>query len=131
MTAHENRSFDNRRVDLDGTAFRNCRFARCEMVYSGGQPPEITGCHFDDCNWSFGGSAALTLGFLSAMHGGGFSDLVESTFEMARQGRFATLPAPAPDSDTPAAPGTASAAAGRDHPLMFRIPKVLKRPLGR
>jgi hypothetical protein len=131
MIVHEGRSFDNARIDLDGAAFRNCRFTGCEMVYSGGQPPEITGCHFDDCSWSFGGSAALTLGFLSAMHGGGFADLVERTFEMARQGRFADLPASAAGSATPAGPVEKSDAADRDHPLMFRIPRVLKRPLRR
>lgn len=125
MTAHHGQSFDNVRIDLDGAAFHGCRFAGCEMVYSGGPPPEITGCHFDDCTWSFGGSAALTLGFLSAMHGGGFAELVERTFEMARQGGF--VAAPPPPGETPEQNEGGKA----DHPLMFRIPKVLKRPLGR
>lgn len=128
MTVNEGRSFDNARIDLDGAAFRNCRFTGCEMVYSGGPPPEITGCHFDDCAWSFGGSAALTLGFLSAMHGGGFADLVESTFEMARQGRFADLPESAAGSASPAGSAAKPGGANRDHPLMFRIPRLLKVP---
>lgn len=131
MIVHEGRAFARERIDLDGTAFRNCRFTGCEMVYSGGQPPEITGCHLDDCTWSFAGSAALTLGFLSAMHGGGFADLVENTFEMARKGRFAGLPTSDTGSAQPIEPAARPGGDGGDHPLMFRIPKVLKRPLGR
>lgn len=122
MNAYEGRAFAHERIDLDGGAFRNCRFTACEMVYSGGAAPEITGCHFDDCNWSFAGSAALTLGFLSAMHGGGFAPLIENTFELARQGHFSIVPA-AP-AEAPGRDGGAKA----DHPLMFRIPRILKVP---
>jgi len=122
MTVHEGQDFDNARVELDGAAFRNCRFSGCEMVYSGGHPPEISGCHFDDCTWSFGGSAALTLGFLSAMHGGGFAPLIENTFELARQGHFLTVP------ETPAESPRRDDDAKVDHPLMFRIPRILRVP---
>lgn len=117
MTRHDGRSFADERIELDCTGFRNCRFARCELVYAGGPPPELVNCHFEDCNWAFTGSAAVTLGFLSALHRGGFAALVENTFEMARRGDF--LPALTEEPKE----GRAGA---KDHPLMFRVPRVLK-----
>lgn len=117
MSSHEGQVFADRRVELDGNRFRDCRFARCELVYAGGSPPELVGCHFEDCQWAFAGSAAVTLGFLSALHGGGFTQLVENTFEMARRGDF--LPALAPEPKQ-------NPAGRKDHPLMFRVPRVLK-----
>lgn len=71
-------------VALDGKVFDGCDFQRCRMVYKGGQPPKIVGCNFSDCLWEFEGAAAQTLTFLTGLYHGGFSAVVESTFENLR-----------------------------------------------
>ncbi|WP_420408267.1 hypothetical protein [Hoeflea sp.] len=83
---YKDRSFFEKTITLDGSGFVGCAFARCTMIYSGGEIPSLSGCRFDDCSWQFGGEAANTIAFLSGMYQGGFDRLIESTFHEIRRG---------------------------------------------
>jgi hypothetical protein len=115
----KDRNFVGKSIVLDGSAFTGCAFAKCSMIYSGGEIPELSGCRFDDCAWQFGGEAANTIGFLSGMYQGGFDRLIESTFHEIRRGAMisqTTAPKPGPEA--------ASAAEKFLKPLrIFRVPK--------
>lgn len=97
MSTNSNTASTSRYADqivaLDGKVFRGCEFQRCRFVYKGGQPPKIADCHFHDCSWEFDGAAAQTLTFLSGLYHGGFSAIVESTFESLRMNTGPAEPA--------------------------------------
>ena len=54
------KTFKRESIKLDGSKFENCQFKACAFVYSGGQPPTISGCGFDGCTWGFSDDAANT-----------------------------------------------------------------------
>ncbi|MCY0093642.1 hypothetical protein [Hoeflea ulvae] len=115
----KDQSFFDKNIALDGSAFVNCVFSKCTMVYSGGEVPVLSGCRFSDCGWQFGNEAANTIAFLSGMYRGGFDSLIESTFHEIRRGAMISRPVP----PEPAKTG-ASAAARFLKPLrIFQIPK--------
>ncbi|SDU48310.1 hypothetical protein [Stappia sp. ES.058] len=108
-------------IVLDGGVFRDCRFNACRLHYDGGMLPVLTGCHFDDCSWLFGGPAANTLSILSALNQGGFDAVVERTVAAIRSGAIG-VPAPAEQP----------AERGRRRVIdlgfgQFPVPRVLRR----
>ena len=82
MTDYTNRTFQGGRVALDGNNFKGCTFANCELVYSGGIPPALSGCHFTNFNMRFEGAAGNTVGFLKAMAApsSGLQRVIRDTF---------------------------------------------------
>lgn len=115
----KDRNFVDKVVALDGSSFSGCSFAKCTMVFSGGEIPELSGCRFDDCSWQFGGDAANTIGFLSGMYQGGFDRMIEATFHEIRRGALISQPAPPKPEARRGSP-----AARFLKPLrIFRIPK--------
>jgi hypothetical protein len=73
---------------IDGNHYRDCRFENCELVYTGGDIPHITGCQFDNCSWHFDGAAERTLLFMRQMYhgmGAGGVQLIEGTLNALRQ----------------------------------------------
>ena len=78
----ENHLFQDCAVDLDAGHFQNCKFHRVVLCYSGGPPPEMTNCSFQDATFRFLGPAERTLGFLKSMSapGSGLQSLVRNTF---------------------------------------------------
>jgi hypothetical protein len=54
-------AFNHETIILDGETFEDCEFRNCRLVYAGGEPPELTGCRFEDCEWKFEEAAARTL----------------------------------------------------------------------
>lgn len=115
------KTYRRKQLSLDGKRFENCTFDRCELDYGGGVPPVLSGCSFDNCSFSFSGKAAYTLAFMSGMHGGGFSAMVEQTFQGIRDGAYLRLPVQALDPP-------AKAEALDAHPLAFRTPRVVEIP---
>jgi hypothetical protein len=115
--------YRNKSLSLDGKHFENCTFDRCDLDYGGGLPPVLTSCSFADCRFSFSGEAAYTLAFLSGMHGGGFSAIVEQTFQGVRDGAYLTVPVKDTTGtrQTPAMPPDA-------HPLASRVPRIVQIP---
>ena len=109
-------------LSLDGKHFEDCLFDRCRLDYAGDIPPVLTNCSFENCEFSFSGKAAYTLAFLCGMHSGGFSAIVERTFQGIRDGAFMSVPV----QDTN--PRKAPARPADAHPLSFRIPRIVKVP---
>jgi hypothetical protein len=114
--------YRNKSLSLDGKHFEACTFDRCTLDYGGGIPPVLTGCAFENCSFSFSGEAAYTLAFLSGMHSGGFSAIVEQTFQSIRDGTFLSIPVQDLDPKQPAQiPADA-------HPLTSRTPRIVQIP---
>ncbi|WP_244621873.1 hypothetical protein [Neomesorhizobium albiziae] len=108
-------------LSLDGKHFENCLFDRCRRDYAGDIPPTLTGCSFENCEFSFSGKAAYTLAFLSGMHSGGFSAIVEETFQKVRDGAYINVPVQNTGPRATLPPADA-------HPLSFRVPRIVKIP---
>lgn len=119
--SHLGVSFTGEDVLLDGGVFRDCRFEACRLHYDGGALPVLTGCHFADCGWFFGGAAADTLSMLSALRQGGFDQVVDSTLDAIRSGAVAMPTAAEPANGGPRR-RVIDLGFGR-----FPVPRVLRR----
>ena len=73
-------------VHFDDGDYENCIFEECQMVYSGGTPPRLVGCAFNDCGWTFYDAAARTIRLMGALYsaGGAAAAMIEVTFENIR-----------------------------------------------
>ncbi len=67
MARHENETFENTTVELDGETFVNCTFKNVTLAYSGGAPPHLDACNFDDFTFDFRGAASNTAIFMRAL----------------------------------------------------------------
>lgn len=76
MQSHVN--YNHQTVVLDGETFSHCQFTACRLVYSGGEPPKLDGCHFDACEWKFEEAAAQTLSYLKLMWSVGAKSAVQT-----------------------------------------------------
>ena len=92
-----NCTFKNAIVHVDGQSYRECRFERCQLVYSGGDLPRMVDCEFLRCRWTLEGAGARTLRLMKAMveRGGSMRDLVERSLGLAE--RSGPLPETAQD----------------------------------
>ena len=82
----EGQTFKNIQVQLDGSTFRGCTFEACILLFSGLMPVSLDNNSFNDCRWEFTGSAALAVGFMTALYAGGGRDIIERTFQSIRAG---------------------------------------------
>jgi hypothetical protein len=96
-------TFKNAIVHVDGQRYRECRFERCQLVYSGGDLPSMVDCEFLRCRWTLEGAGARTLRLMKAMveRGGSMRGLVERSLGLTER------PVPLPDA-TPASPDPSS-----------------------
>lgn len=86
-----NQTFEDERLEIDGTIFEQCVFKRCQIVFSAIDTVSFKQCHFDSCEWVLDGSARSTMLYLSALYRGlgtGGRDLVETMFSSIRDGDF-------------------------------------------
>lgn len=74
-------SYNHQTVALDGETFRDCEFASCRLIYSGGALPLLEGCRFTDCAWEFQHAAADTLDYLKLMWTMGAKTAVQTTIK--------------------------------------------------
>jgi hypothetical protein len=75
--------FSETTVYIDGNIYEQCSFVNCEIVYSGGDLPRISHCHFQKgSRITLGGCAERTLRLLQAMADpdSGMQHLVRNTF---------------------------------------------------
>lgn len=79
MQEIENQTFTRERIEIDDKQFTNCTFDSCILIYSGAGGTALNGCHLNDTGFAFEGGAAKTLELLTAMHRGGFRELVDAT----------------------------------------------------
>ena len=103
MNIHQNNSFSGETIDLDGSAFRQCRFEDCTLRFSASEPTELSGCNFSQSRLVADGAAKLTISYLRAFYHG-LGDwgrgCVDEMFEAIRRPDPASEP-PAPVSSTP------------------------------
>jgi len=57
------------RVILDEHIFADCQFVNAELVYTGGKPPALIRCGFENARLAFEGPAEDTLNYLRALAG--------------------------------------------------------------
>jgi hypothetical protein len=84
MIRNVNNTYENVKVKLDNSEFKECKFINCVMEYSGTGPVSLSGCSFENVNWVFTGPAQNTLQFLHGIYHGmgeGGKKLIEQTFE--------------------------------------------------
>jgi hypothetical protein len=86
MAQHEGAAFTNDTVVLDGNEYRNCIFTNCELIFRGANGVSLHGISLNSCRWTFEGSAALTINFMTALYQAGVTDLIDQTFENIRRG---------------------------------------------
>lgn len=80
----ENRTFNKRRINLDGGFFYACEFNGCELVYNGLMEVNFDKCSFKECSWQFLGPASNMLEFLKVLYDGGGKNVVEAAFNQIR-----------------------------------------------
>ena len=88
---YENRTFENKLIQLDGNQYISCIFQSCTLQYGGFGDVKLEGCQFNKCSWSFISAAARTVQFMSSLYHGageGGKDLIEKTFNNIREGRL-------------------------------------------
>jgi hypothetical protein len=85
---YKNERFFGVDVEIDGNRFENCRFARCNLVYRGGDSPALIGCDFQDVEIIFGNSAANTVALMQEMYAAGFAQVIEKTINYIRGNPF-------------------------------------------
>jgi hypothetical protein len=70
---HESRAPDLRRRHHHHRRQRvsGGKFERCKIVVCGVAVVALSGCTFNDCEWSFDGPAARTVQFMSALYASG------------------------------------------------------------
>jgi hypothetical protein len=81
----QNETFTDQQISLDDNEFHGCTFKRCTLEYSGGQPPTIQKCTFEQSpKIIFSETAANTLNFLTTLYHGGFKPIIDKTFDNIR-----------------------------------------------
>ena len=83
---HENHTFSNEDVHLDGNEFRHCTFDHCKIIFSGKELCTLFDCTFDSCNWRFADAAERTLDFMTMMYAGGgaYKTVIQGIFDHIR-----------------------------------------------
>jgi hypothetical protein len=87
---HNEETFRDLRVALDGNEYRGCKFIKCVLVYSGGTPPVLVDNLMTHCRWEFEGAAIRTVSFMAAIYRGageGGRKLIEDAFASIRSGK--------------------------------------------
>lgn len=86
MARHENGTYNNTRLNLDGHEYINCTLNNCELVFRGEQFTTLEGCTFNGCQWVLSGPAKNTVEFLRAVYQAGDwgKQIVEDTFDSIR-----------------------------------------------
>lgn len=69
-------------IDLGGVSFVDCEFKNCKLIYSGGDPPTLTRCTYENIQFEFRRRAANTVAFLKSMANpeSGLQQVVRETF---------------------------------------------------
>jgi hypothetical protein len=82
---HQNKTFKDQSVELDGNEFVGCTFQRCQLVYSGGALPRFDSCSFEASPFNFQQGAGNALHFLRDLYHAGLSQNVEALFDHIRK----------------------------------------------
>jgi hypothetical protein len=67
MADFKKQDFAGQRVILDGNNYDECNFKGAQMVYTGGDLPNLVRCNFDKGTFALEGAAGRTLTFMQAL----------------------------------------------------------------
>ena len=86
MPKHNQKTYRDQTVVLDGNEFDQCVFENCTLEYQGVKVVNLSGSTLNNCQWSFKGPAANAVQFMSAMYQSSPQGalLIESTFNTIR-----------------------------------------------
>jgi len=84
--------FENADILLDGNEYAGCTFRRCRLIFGGSASVGMKDNLLVECSWIFTGAAERTLAFMSALYGGGATELIEQTFGAIRTGALPRKP---------------------------------------
>jgi hypothetical protein len=84
MNKHVEQSFTDQAITIDGDEYIGCTFTRCQLIFTGGSIPLLTGNTFNGCQWIFDEAASRTIQFMSALYSGGHKSLIEDTIKGIR-----------------------------------------------
>ena len=81
------KTFENKRITVDGNTFTGCTIRNCVLIFAASQPFTFNANSITGSRVEFAGSAGKTLGTLRALYHGGFKELIEQTFDNIRQSK--------------------------------------------
>ncbi len=86
MTDFANGNFTNEVISLDGNKYKGCTFTDCELFIGASAPFGLINNDFNECRWTFTGSAALTINILAGLYqmSPETQQLVKQTFKSIR-----------------------------------------------
>jgi hypothetical protein len=82
---HQNKTFKDETVELDGNEFIGCTFQRCQLIFNGERLPRFDTCSFDLSPFNFQKGAGNALHFLRDLYHCGLNENVEQLFEHIRK----------------------------------------------
>ena len=65
---HEDKTFDNDTIRIDGNTYVRCEFHDCTLIFSASGSFGFDSCSFDRCACAFSGAAKLTVQFMDAIY---------------------------------------------------------------
>lgn len=81
---HEDKTFTDEKISVDGNQFYRCIFNECHLIYHGGELPFIEKCQFNDCLWRLMDAAWQVERYLKNLYAGGLANVVEDWINMVR-----------------------------------------------
>lgn len=100
-TQNVNNIYHGEKILIDNQDFSGCQFNNCQVVYAGGELPNMSHCNFINSNFFFDDAAARTLILLQRIYhgmGDGGKKQVEDIFNFIRN------PPQAPPASAAASP---------------------------
>jgi hypothetical protein len=95
---YEHKVFEDESIELDGNSYRDCKFIGCRLVFFGTAGVDFDDCLFRECNWTFQGYAAITLGLLAAFYRGARpgsdGNLLDELVEAIKEGKISAVEYP-------------------------------------
>jgi hypothetical protein len=81
---HEDRTFTNEIIPLDGHAYVGCTFRGCRFVYAGGEY-ELRACRYDGCRpWPVDRTRGYTTTFRTPQHRKGVRHVAQQVIALMR-----------------------------------------------
>lgn len=82
MTRHLREDFEGQSLTVDGQDYDGCVFTDCDLIYRGGEVPELSNCIFIRCGWELADAALRTIDFLTVLQNSGVSEIVNKIWGM-------------------------------------------------
>jgi hypothetical protein len=83
MAVHNQKTFANQEVVLDGNEFHGCELRHCNLIYKAQDVVKLEHCHLVGCTWQFEDAALRTVTMLKGLYrtGRAGKEVVEAIFQ--------------------------------------------------